>query len=395
MLFKANSSLMAFSEPYKSEQSFAYLNFLQSISFETATKTVSQKSIGKSLNDKILFVNPDLNINLSYIQRIDFFNEFLLGFSTSSFDDGKSIIYNYVEDGFNRNAFILFRDLIDVNKSDLLLDIIASGYSTNLIGVYFEKIFLNSYSFSYSYGSLPIVNVSLSAEKLKISKLEKKILDTQTHILSDTTRYPLSQSAAEDLRIQTNENSGKNIIYLLDGISLENQISSLQGPISNIDSFLSGNINSFNLSIDLARNRFLFFEKGNETFFREFLLPCVGSIQFSGKTASFTEKSLEDFVKNNSKFSLKLKIGKENFNPDFEDYTEVTISNITLENFSYEISVNGMLTYSIQCSFEINETTGFNLNVKNVKLSNDKFLLRTTDNAFLRSGDLIFVTNKY
>ena len=393
MLFKSNSSLMAFSEPYRSEQSFAYLNFLQSINFETTTKAINQKSIGKTLNDKILFNDPDLNINISYIQRTDFLNEFLFGFFYSSFQEDKSIFYNYIKDSFNKNAFILFKDLNNQSQNDLLSDIIASGYSTDLIGIYFEKIFLNSYSFSYSYGSLPIANASFSAEKLKISKLQKEILDTQAYILSDTNRYALNQLIAEDLQIQTNENLGRNIIYLLDKISLENQVSNLEAPISNIDNFLSGNVETFNLSIDLARNRFLFFEKGNETFSREFLLPCVGSIEFSGKTASFTEKSLQDFIKSNNKFSLKLKIGKENFNSAVDDYTEISISNIALENFSYQISINGILNYSIKCSFEINQDNGFNLNVisqKETNLSNNRFILRTSDGQFLRSGNLIF-----
>jgi hypothetical protein len=384
---------MAFSEPYRSEQSFAYLNFLQSINFETTTKAINQKSIGKTLNDKILFNDPDLNINISYIQRTDFLNEFLFGFFYSSFQEDKSIFYNYIKDSFNKNAFILFKDLNNQSQNDLLSDIIASGYSTDLIGIYFEKIFLNSYSFSYSYGSLPIANASFSAEKLKISKLQKEILDTQAYILSDTNRYALNQLIAEDLQIQTNENLGRNIIYLLDKISLENQVSNLEAPISNIDNFLSGNVETFNLSIDLARNRFLFFEKGNETFSREFLLPCVGSIEFSGKTASFTEKSLQDFIKSNNKFSLKLKIGKENFNSAVDDYTEISISNIALENFSYQISINGILNYSIKCSFEINQDNGFNLNVisqKETNLSNNRFILRTSDGQFLRSGNLIF-----
>lgn len=402
MLFKSNSSLIAFdfSKQFgiNSEQNygvdFRYLNFIQSISFDSVPKRISQKSIGKSLTDKVMYNDPDLNINISYAQRVDFLNEDLFGlYIRETRDVLKSAIYNLYYKLLSKRAFVLFRDLQQSNQSDLILDIIQSGYSTDLIGIYFQDIYLNSYSFAYTYGSIPIANASFSAEKIKIANLEKLITDTYPHILSDESRYPLYQDNAQDLYDSTNQNLGRNIIYVLNGISLDNQISSIQAPISNIDSFLSGNIDNFNLSIDFARNKFLFFEKGNSTFSREFLLPCVGSLKFSGKTSSFTQKSLQDFINNDGKFSLKIKIGKEDFDSQYDDYTELLFSNITLENFSYEISVNGFMTYSIVCAFEINQFDGFiidSINKKEAFLNNNRLQLKTSDGKFLRSENLIF-----
>ena len=402
MLFKSNSSLIAFDYSKQfginSEQNygvdFRYLNFIQSMSFDSAPKRISQKSIGKSLTDKVMYNDPDLNINISYAQRIDFLNEDLFGlYIRETRDDLKSAIYNLYYKLLSKRAFVLFKDLQQSNQSDLIVDIIQSGYSTDLIGIYFQDIYLNSYSFAYTYGSIPIANASFSAEKIKIANLEKLITDTYPHILSDESRYPLYQDNAQDLYDSTNQNSGRNIIYVLNGISLDNQISSIEAPISNIDSFLSGNIDNFDLSIDFARNKFLFFEKGNSAFSREFLLPCVGSLKFSGKTSSFTQKSLQDFINNDGKFSLKIKIGKEDFDSQYDDYTELLFSNITLENFSYEISVNGFLTYSIVCAFEMNQFDGFiidSINKKEAFLNNNRLQLRTSDGQFLRSENLIF-----
>ena len=401
MLFKSNSSLIAFDASKQfginsTEEvvtDFRYLNFIQSISFDSSPKRISQKSIGKSLNNKIMYTDPDLTVNIAYAQRIDFLNENIFGLNIRESNDNlKSIIYNLYNNIVNKRAIILFRDLQQSSQSDLLFDIIQSGYSTDLIGVYFQDLYLNSYSFAYAYGSVPIANASFSAEKIKIANLEKLITDTHTHILSDDSRYPLYQSSVQDLYESTNQNLGKNIIYVLNGISLENQVSSIEAPISNIDSFLSGNIDNFNLSIDFNRNKFLFFEKGNSTFSREFLLPCVGSLNFSGKTSSFTQKSLQDFINSEEKFSLKIKIGKEDYDPEYDDYSELLFSNVTLENFSYEISVNGFLTYSISCSFEINQFDGLiidSINKKETSLSS-RLLLRTSDGQFLRSGNSIF-----
>lgn len=401
MLFKSNSSLIAFDASKQfginsAEEvvtDFRYLNFIQSISFDSSPKRISQKSIGKSLNNKIMYTDPDLTVNIAYAQRIDFLNENIFGLNIRESNDNlKSIIYNLYNNIVNKRAIILFRDLQQSSQSDLLFDIMQSGYSTDLIGVYFQDLYLNSYSFSYTYGSVPIANASFSAEKIKIANLEKLITDTHTHILSDDSRYPLYQSSVQDLYESTNQNLGKNIIYVLNGISLENQVSSIEAPISNIDSFLSGNIDNFNLSIDFNRNKFLFFEKGNSTFSREFLLPCVGSLNFSGKTSSFTQKSLQDFINSDEKFSLKIKIGKEDYDSEYDDYSELLFSNVTLENFSYEISVNGFLTYSISCSFEINQFDGLIIDSINKKetLLSSRFLLRTSDGQFLRSGNSIF-----
>jgi hypothetical protein len=112
-------------------------------------------------------------------------------------------------------------------------------------------------------------------------------------------------------------------------------------------------------------------------------------------TSSFTQKSLQDFINNDKKFSLKIKIGKENYDFERDDYSELLFSNITLENFSYEISVNGFLTYSITCSFEINQFDGFiidSINKKELLLSN-RFLLQTSDGKFLRSNNSIFTVD--
>jgi hypothetical protein len=401
MLFKSNSSLIAFDNSKQfgidslpeTSINFKYLNFIQSINFDSSPKRLSQKSIGKSLTEKILYTDPDLTINVSYAQRIDFLNESMIGLHVREIGgDNRSIISNLYNNIINKRAFILFKEL---SGTDLLLDIVQSGYSTDLIGIYFQDLYLNSYSFSYAYGSIPIANASFSAEKIKIANLEKLITDTDVHILSDDSRYPLYQKSAQDLYELTNQDLGKNIIYVLSGISLENQINLIEAPISNIDSFLSGNIDSFNFSIDFNRNKFLFFEKGNSTFSREFLLPCVGSLKFSGMTSSFTQKSLQDFINNDKKFSLKIKIGKENYDFERDDYSELLFSNITLENFSYEISVNGFLTYSITCSFEINQFDGFiidSINKKELLLSN-RFLLQTSDGKFLRSNNSIFTVD--
>jgi hypothetical protein len=403
MLFKSNSSLIAFdySEQFginsnsQVSADFRYLNFIQSISFDSSPKRVSQKSIGKSLVDKIMYNDPDLNVNISYLQRIDFLNEDLFGlYVRKTSDDLKSLIYNLYYNKLSKRAFILFKDFQQSAESDLLIDILYNGHSTDLIGIYFEDLYLNSYSFSYTYGSIPIANASFSAEKIKIANLEKLITDTETHILSDNSRYPLKIEGIQNLFDDTNQDTRKSIAYVLNGISLENQISSIEAPIPNIDSFLSGNIDNFNLSIDFGRNKFLFFEKGNSTFSREFLLPCVGSLKFSGKTSFFTQKSLQDFINNDEKFSLKIKVGKENFHPEKDDYTELLFSNLTLENFSYEISVNGFLTYSITCSFEMNQFNGFiihSVNQKEKFLNANQLLLRTTDGDFLRTGDSIFI----
>jgi hypothetical protein len=104
---------------------------------------------------------------------------------------------------------------------------------------------------------------------------------------------------------------------------------------------------------------------------------------------------LSQFLQSDSTFSLKIAIGDSLSLSS--DYSEIIIQNLYLENFSYDINVNGEIMYSMNASFESDETSGLiikSINLKSndlvydaIRASNgDKILPRGSSN-----GDLSYI----
>jgi len=329
-------------------------------------------------------------LNFSYLYRTDFFNETIFNFFIrDNRIEKKTILWNMISEPFIKSAFILFSDK---ENSSLVSDILypTIGFSENMFGIYLENLFINSYSFSFPIGQLPSANVSFGVDDLKVSKVSKVSSDYFINKI-DNTKIKLNRQNVDNLFYRTNfgnfsTTAEKNSLITLKDISIiTNEINSTQAPIIDLTNFLSGFLDDFNISIDFGRNKFYFFESGNKPKNTEFLFPCKGSLNFSGISANFTEKQLSDFVKNDKKFSITIAVGS---NDGDSDYARIIISNIVLEEFSYNINMNNFLNYSIKCSFEINSTDGFiidqyqvreNLLVGSNIFSSDGHLLKTLE----------------
>jgi hypothetical protein len=70
MIFKSNNSLFAIDKKiFNDINNFYYLDFLQSASLSYDVSRVSQKSLGNSIADKVSYVNKDVKLQISYLQR--------------------------------------------------------------------------------------------------------------------------------------------------------------------------------------------------------------------------------------------------------------------------------------------------------------------------------------
>ena len=385
MLLKSNSSILAIGNK---NSNYEFLNYIQSIQIKSSIERRNLKSLGYSLYDKILYTDPELTLDISFYQRTDFFNEKLFGFFiTDGLIKNKSFLSEVNENDKLLDAYILFSNK---ENSDMLLDVYYNGFNEDMISIYLDKVSLNSYSISYSIGNIPLTTVSFSLSDSKISKI-KKISDSYYLNTTNENDLLLNKKSVDRLFYQTNFNQGKNLINLK-SIAMHNNIAETQAPISDVDNFLNGQVENLSLSIDLGKNKFYFFEKGNKVNSKEFLFPCVGSLEFSGKSSNFTEKGLQDFIKNDKKFTINFSLG---VNDENSDYSEILVSNVSLEDFSYSININGFILYNIKCSFEIDESQGFAMNAINVKenlyidsniFSSDHHLLKVLET----SNDIAF-----
>jgi hypothetical protein len=395
-LIKSNSSLIAFDNSNLSNSdNFTFLNFIQSISINSLTNRVNQKSIGNKSLFKNQFVQPEIDLSISYYQRINFFNENLFGFNFVLEDlKYESFAKKLISDGFfNKNAFIIFSEqTID----DFAERIISSDYNQEMITVSIGNLFLNSYSFSYKIGSIPLVNASFSASQLKISKLTHA---TNYKIQNwDDSLIVIDKNSVRNYLFETNPNylinSGdslsKKIIYQMKYFSFSNNFQSTSTPGPAIDNFLNGVIQSFEFSIDLSRNKFYFFESGNVPSDRKIILPIKSKFKISGISKDFELGNLKNLFNTDEKFSSIISIGDSEDNN--ADYYKILLDDITVESFDYSININGFLEYTIDCSIDITDEKGFRVQQVNTKRV---ILLQDKNSDFLLSSEGYFLGTIY
>ena len=367
MIFKSNNTLLALDKSALNDlNNFYYLDFLQAASLSYDIARVSQKSIGKDIADKKIYSDNDLKLQISYLQRSDFLQERMFGFNISENGD-KSIFSNLKNNFFNKNAFLLIDETKD---GELLTKIIANNFTTDMISLFLSNLFIDNYSFTYSIGSLPKVDVSLSFEEiLNVANLVYVASPAGFYAKkSSTENVILSKKQIESLRDRTSTNLSKNVAYQITNFSLDaSSIQTLNLPFTDVSNFLNGLIQSMSVSIDLSRIKDFYFNKTNKPTDREFLYPVIGRLQISGITNNFNKKTLSQFLQSDTKFSLKVSIG-DSLSKE-SDYSEIIIQNIYLENFSYNVNVNESISYSMNASFESNNTSG--LIIKAIKLKNN------------------------
>ena len=220
MIFKSNNTLFALDKGALNDfNNFYYLDFLQSISLNYEVNRSIQKSIGKSLSDKKIYSENDLKVQISYLQRSDFLQERMFGFNVSESGD-KTIFSNFKNNFYNRNAFLL----IDETKNgELLTKIISTDFTQDLITIFLSNLFIDSYSFNYSIGALPKVDISLSFEEiLNVANLVYISSPTGFYAKKTSTENViLSKKQIESLRDRTSNNLSKNVTYQVKNFSLD------------------------------------------------------------------------------------------------------------------------------------------------------------------------------
>lgn len=363
MIFKSNNTLFALDKKiFNNLSDFYYLDYLQSISLSYDVGRISKTTIGKGISDKVIYSDKDLSLQISYLQRSDFLQERIFGFNISEVGD-KTIFSNLKNNFFNNYAFLL---IDESGEGEILTKIIANNFTENMISILLYNIFIESYAFQYSIGSLPRVDIKCSFEQiLNVANLLN--LANKFYIKENENKnIELSQKHIESLRDRTFTNLSKNVTYQVKNFALNaSSMEALDFPFTNTSDFLSGLVNNLNINVDFSRNKNYFFNSDSKPKDREFLYPVLGTLQISGITNNFNKTTLSEFLKNDSKFSLTISIGDPSSIDS--DYSEIIIQNIYIENFSYSINIGGLVEYTMSASFESDETSGLIIKTINLK----------------------------
>lgn len=357
MHFKSNSILLAFdSSAFSAElNDFVFIPYLQNIQITNGLEKNSIKSLGKNFLDKKFYTDPDFNLSFSYIQEKAFLSEIFLGLYVNSYSSSdESILKKLIFNERNERAFAIFNEN---GSEDILYKIKNQGYSENLIAFSFANLYLNSYSISYSLGNLPIAAVNLTFEDFSVSNVLKQ---STSYFVKDTkeNNILLSDQWIESFFNKTNKNFAKRMMSSRMDFSISTNYSNLNIPSSNFDVLSSSNVQSIDFSINFEREKFFSFNSGNKPLKRNIIIPAIGKLSVQGFTSTFNKKSLTSLKNSDNKFYIELYYGVDNSS---SGYSKIRFENITVDSFSYSISIDGVLNYSIECSIEVNEISGMKL----------------------------------
>lgn len=369
-IFKSNSSLIAFSQDFLSHPlDFLYLSFIQNFDFELSSNRINTKYLGNENLIKNQFVKPDLNLNIKYFQRVDFLNEKLFGFNiTPDYKENKSAFYNIINDFNNKNAFILYSDIISEN---LITNIKNNGYSNSLISMSMLNLYLSAYSFSYKINEHPTVLASFLSQDLNISKLSYGNIN----LCNDTTS--LNSTIINKLINSNNSDITKTLSYTLKNFYFVNSFSDSSVPGIDISSLFNGLIQSLDFSFQLEREKMYFFENTNSVSSRNLKLPIKGSLKINGISNNVNLGNLNNLFTLDNKFNITISIGKSITN---NAIGEMKFENLTIEKFNYSLDINSMLMYSLECSFQVTSTSGLKIKVDPFSINNDQFDYVVTSN---------------
>jgi hypothetical protein len=371
-LIKSNSALVAIDQSYISNTNkFKYFQFLQSLSIDFQTNRINSKHIGQSTYLVNQFSQPEVVLDLTFLQTNHFFNERNLGFNLSYSDvENEYVFKNIVKDNFyNKNLFILFNE---INNNDLIYSNINQTMTSMSIG----NLYLNNYSISYKIKELPIVTAQFAASEFKVEKISSlnklKNWDNSEIILN------------EDISDEVQFSSVDHLVYVMASLSSSSDfLNKSYSPGISVNALTDSIITSFDASFELNRNKLYFFNKTNAVSNRDIILPINGKLKISGQSYNLNVGSIKDFFQSNSSFYIQID-ALDNLK---EIISSFIYENITIDSFSYSININGFLEYSLDCSFQITDKSGFKIKrlqdtliyADKIKSSNGDFII-TLDN---------------
>lgn len=374
-LIKSNSALFALTKAGIGDGAkIIFLHFIQSMSIDINTNRINSKHIGNSRSLTDQFVESDVNLNITFINTKDFFNEFLLGFTFGEDCALKNLIQS---ESFHKHSLVLFNE----DNEDLI------NYKSKNLKYYASlgNLYLENYSLSYKINSLPQISVDFVGNNLKVGNYKNgstlKILDNGFQF-NDWNGDDIEETDEifSNLKLDTDKNADR-LVYVMNGIALASSLyENSEFPGSSFSSFLDGIIQQLDIAINFKRKKFLFFNETNFAADRKVILPVIGSIKLSGISTNLSVGNLHEFFSSNEKFKIEISVLDNEL-----IVSEIICDNIIIESYSYSINLNGFLEYNISCSFQASED--FIIKTKGFSLGSSSLALSTSNNQSIESSE--------
>jgi hypothetical protein len=375
-IIKSSSALVAFTEAgrYSNQDKFKFLHFIQSLSLDVNTNRINSKFIGDSKYLKDQLVEPDINLNITFLNTKDFFNEAIIGFDLRNSKLFENLVHNEI---FNKHSLILLNDIGYV-------ELLNTGLENSKKYISLENLYLQNYSLSYKVNSLPVASADFIGNNFKIGNVDP-VFDENNKIIDFTlidwngVSRSVSDTTFSEFKLDTEKKSDR-LVFLMNGISAASTMDDTYVPGVSFSSFLNSAINSFDMSIEFNRKKFYFFNQTNFPASRKIILPINGSLKLSGTSVDLTVGDLKTFFSKNEKFTIDMSI--------LDNGTlasKLYLNNITIESYSYSININGFLEYELSCFFHPYDD--FQIEIKDFTLPSSDLELESQDSQIIQSSD--------
>ena len=400
-VLSSSSALIAFDElGYNtSDLLYQYLNQIQNLNLSFNSKFRDKNFIGNT-QDKYLFDSPEVTLELNYIQNPSLLNEQIFGFDIDSSVAAKKSGLSSIFNGFkNKNAIIIFDD--NNYASDLAIKISKNNFSTDLVIFNLGDLFLQNYSLSYSYGLLPQVQCSFISSQLKVSNpyLRSEIyyfLDNYSREINLTTHKEniTDKLTVEDIRAKR----GDLVTLTVKNFSISSTLNNISIPgLNRITSLQDSIVKSLNLNFEIERENIyeistnLNFSE-NKCTSRPISNAINAKLNISGTSLTFSKTDINLFINSINiykGFDISININNDQTALIFPTKTNAVIEfkNLKVENFSYDLGLDGTLNYQLSCSFKIDDQIGFFIQASSPIDETDVDLFLSTDNQLLLSKD--------
>ena len=326
----------------------AYMSAVQNISVGFSQPRQKSKQVGSqalAVND--LTRMPDVDLSISYYYTPAMFNENLLGLADANPSyDGTGFFNGYTNE--DQNFYIVNHEDQGVDLVPNQVSKIADLTSASEV-VCIGNAFLTNYSLGFSIGSLPVVSTSYKCSNVTVEQGDFTGVENPAINLSAGNNDSVGYVDLEDTKISgfdyySSLNRFKPPLCSPTDVNVTLQNLQIGGAPIGGDAHLQ----SFSFNIPI--NRVDLFGLGSDyPYGRKVQYPITSSVNLEFLVSGFATGEIASLISSESGYNFDIQVmdtGEEYQNTfSFED--------LKLESSSYQMGVNGQMTYSLGFSYEI------------------------------------------
>ena len=316
------------------------------------------KQVGsQNLSSNNIYQVPDVNLNITYMPEPSFSNEV-----QGRFIDSKPVggPFKNFFDPSDVNDSTNFYVLVTKNAEDSFLNKLSFGSSLDLNGdeaIAFGNCFPSSYSLSYSIGNLPTVSTSYVCSNA---------------VFANLTTTSMQMPA---INLTGGNNNGVGNCLFEFGLDLSSATLEKKPPLVNPDNTdsdivlqnlqvggqpISGKHLVQSLEMNVSMPRVSSYGFGNDyAYNRKRQFPANGSFSVSSLVSGVDAGNITGVLNSDENYQFELKLeasGKQMI---------YRIQDAKLNSYNYNISVNGIMNYDAQFSFNVTQSRGLQVSGTN------------------------------